>query len=72
MDKILVINAGSATIKFKIFSSDKKELTEEEVGIVERIRLKDSFIKIKTGRKQNCYNYPSGILNHQQELQESS
>ncbi|MCX6740288.1 MAG: acetate/propionate family kinase [Candidatus Parcubacteria bacterium] len=41
---ILVINAGSATLKFKIFNFSDLKLVRE--GIVERIGLMNSFIKI--------------------------
>lgn len=48
---ILVINAGSATLKFKIFKADSLGLVLD--GIVERIGLLDSFIKI--GDKKEIY-----------------
>jgi acetate kinase len=48
---ILVLNAGSATLKFKIFNFANLELAEE--GIIERIGLMNSFIKI--GDKKEIY-----------------
>lgn len=41
---ILVLNAGSATLKFKIFNFKDLKLVKE--GIIERIGLRGSFIKI--------------------------
>lgn len=41
---ILVLNAGSATLKFKIFNFSDLKLVKE--GIIERIGLMNSFIKI--------------------------
>jgi acetate kinase len=46
---ILVINAGSATLKFKIFNFEDLKLVKE--GIVERIGLMGSFIEIN-GKKE--------------------
>ncbi len=46
---ILIINAGSATLKFKIFSFSDVKLVKE--GIVERIGLMGSFIEFE-GKKE--------------------
>lgn len=46
---ILVINAGSATLKFKIFNFSDLKLVKE--GIVERIGLMGSFIELN-GKKE--------------------
>jgi acetate kinase len=58
MKKILVINAGSATLKFKIFNVSSLKLEKE--GIVERIGIKDSFLKI--GKQE--INWSKGLSNH--------
>lgn len=55
---ILVINAGSATLKFKIFNLDDLKLVKE--GIVERIGLMGSFIEI--GEKKEIYE----VENHEE------
>ena len=55
---ILVINAGSATLKFKIFDFDDLKLVKE--GIVERIGLMNSFIQI--GEQKEIYE----VENHEQ------
>jgi len=66
MSKILVINSGSATLKFKIFEA--RTLAEQITGQAERIGLKDSFLIIKKGKKQQRFNYASGLKDHGQAL----
>lgn len=66
---ILVINSGSATLKFKIFHQD--DFTIAVSGIVERIGLPGSFISIEENsskRRMIMKNYPLGIPNHEQAL----
>ncbi len=58
---ILVINAGSATLKFKIFEAADLKLVRE--GIVERIGLMNSFIRI--GEKKEIYE----VENHEEAFQ---
>ena len=41
--KILVLNCGSSSIKYKLFDMDKKEVIAQ--GGIEKIGLKDSFLK---------------------------
>jgi len=55
---ILVINAGSATLKFKIFKVESLDLVVD--GLIERIGLLDSFIKI--GDQKEIYE----IENHKE------
>lgn len=62
MNKILVINSGSATLKFKVFSAPN--LSEEISGIVERIGLKGSFLSIKSANGDFVKKYPQGIKDH--------
>lgn len=50
MKYILVINSGSATLKFKVF--DFGNLKEMMSGIVERIKLPGSFVEIKIKNKK--------------------
>ena len=61
MKKILVINAGSATLKFKVFSA--VNLEEEISGLIERIGLKDSFLSVKSAKSKIIKKYPKGIKN---------
>jgi len=44
MNKILVINAGSSSLKFKLYNDDLTTICE---GIVEKIGLKDSIFAVK-------------------------
>ena len=62
MGKILIINAGSATLKFKVFSA--VNLSEEISGIVERLGLKNSFLTVKSSGVRKTIKYPSGLKNH--------
>lgn len=43
--KILVLNCGSSSVKYKLIESDSKEVLAE--GGVEKIGLQDSFLKFK-------------------------
>lgn len=63
--KILIINSGSATLKFKIF--DSVALKEQIIGIIERIGLEDSFLELKEKGSRNFFkqNFPGGIKNHE-------
>jgi len=65
---ILVVNAGSATLKFKIF--DRADFSVAVWGLVERIGLPGSFIDItneRTGQKIHD-KYPAGIVDHAEAL----
>lgn len=63
MKKILVINSGSATLKFKVFAASN--LKEEISGIVERIGLTGSFLSIKNDGNEIVRKFPKGIKNHE-------
>lgn len=49
MEKILVINAGSSSFKFKVFSFPKEDVIAE--GMADRVGLKDSSFEIKLADK---------------------
>ena len=53
--KILVLNCGSSSVKYKLIDSDSKEVLAE--GGVEKIGLPDSFLKFKKadGEKETIY-----------------
>lgn len=53
MKNILVINAGSSSLKFKLFDAEFAELGS---GNVERIGLRGSFISFKFENKENKFN----------------
>ncbi len=64
MKYILVINSGSATLKFALF---KKETLDKIVsGIVERINLPGSFLELKIGRQELKIN--RAVRNHEEAL----
>ena len=42
--KILVLNCGSSSIKYKLFKMEKKEVIAQ--GIIEKIGMKGSFLKV--------------------------
>lgn len=64
MKYILVINCGSATLKFKVFEFDS--LKEMMSGIVERIGLKNSFIELRI-RNQESRHYCK-VKNHDEAI----
>ena len=53
--KILVLNCGSSSVKYKLIDSDSKKVLAE--GGVEKIGLPDSFLKFKkpNGEKETIY-----------------
>lgn len=53
--KILVLNCGSSSVKYKLIDSDSKQVLAE--GGVEKIGLPDSFLKFKKpdGEKETIY-----------------
>lgn len=60
MAKIFVINAGSSSIKFKLFDMPKEVVIIS--GIVEKIGLNGSSVKIVFNNKKR--NFKSSIKNH--------
>ena len=71
MSKILVINAGSATLKFKLFSEvSKGKLKEEIIGIFERIGIDGSFLKMEQkGKPELKEVFKAGLKNHAEALE---
>lgn len=67
MYKILVINSGSATLKFKIFEN-KNGLKELRCGLVDRIGLSYSIVSVKNEKGKVIFEkkYKAGIKNHKQ------
>jgi acetate kinase len=62
---ILVINSGSSSLKFKLFSPALKELAG---GIVERVGLKDSFLSSAAGGRSFRQDFPGGVGDHKEAL----
>ena len=65
MNKILVINCGSSSLKFKLFD-DRGEAVIAQ-GLVERINQQESSIKIKYG--EQVAKFTTSIPNHTIALQ---
>lgn len=61
MDKILIVNCGSSSLKFKLFDEDIRNVIAS--GIVERIGQAKSPIKIKNGK--TAKNFEKNIRNHE-------
>ena len=65
MNKILVINCGSSSLKFKLFD-DRREAVIAQ-GLVERISQQESPIKIKY--EDQVAKFAAAIPNHTTALQ---
>jgi acetate kinase len=66
---ILVINSGSATVKFKVFH--QADFSVAVSGIVEKIGLPGSFIGIEENSSGRIImkNFPQGLADHAQAMQ---
>ena len=53
--KVLVLNCGSSSIKFQLFNMDQGEVLTK--GIVEKIGLEDSFVKLECNGRKEKFNY---------------
>lgn len=53
--KVLVLNCGSSSIKFQLFNMDQGEVLTK--GIVEKIGLDDSFIKLEYNGAKDVFDY---------------
>ncbi|HTM68443.1 MAG TPA: acetate kinase [Candidatus Binatia bacterium] len=56
-----VINSGSSSLKFKLYSPALKELAG---GLVERIGLDAPFMKVAVGKDEKKVEFPEGIADH--------
>jgi acetate kinase len=65
--KILVINCGSSSVKFKIFEMPEEKLLAE--GIVEKIGEEESLFSYSRGEKEVCKKKPIQVKNHTESLQ---
>lgn len=63
---ILVLNAGSSSLKFKLF--EYQTLKEIISGIVERIGMSDSFFCYQKKKSQVKIDYPNGVANIKEAL----
>jgi len=64
---ILVINSGSSSLKFKLFSPALGELAG---GLIEKIGLGDSFFEYKIRGEKKRVDYPEGVADHKHGLKE--
>ena len=64
--KILVLNSGSSSIKFKVYREENNELNEIASGIVEKIGEEISYIKYKSIKGEIRYN--EIVKNHEEGL----
>jgi len=53
--KVLVLNCGSSSIKFQLFNMDNAEVLTK--GIVEKVGLEDSFIKLEYNGSKDVFDY---------------
>ncbi len=51
MDKILVLNSGSTSVKFQLFEMEQGNYNVLTKGMVDRIGLSGSKIVLKTGNE---------------------
>ena len=49
MDKILVLNSGSSSLKYQLFNVDGDKYEVLAKGLAERIGIDGSFVSIKIG-----------------------
>ncbi len=60
--KIMVLNCGSSSIKYQLFNMESKEVLAK--GIVEKIGLKGSFMKLEKQSGEKC-RFEGEIIDHQ-------
>ncbi len=66
MSKIIAVNAGSSTLKFKLYEMPQEKVLAE--GLIERIAMPDSHVEIKydDGKK---FEQTTDVKNHEQAIQ---
>ncbi|WP_033915920.1 acetate kinase [Campylobacter sputorum] len=65
--KILVLNLGSSSIKFKLFEMDDKSVIAS--GLVEKIGEKSSYAKLKVEKSKEIFESTEAIKDHSQGLE---
>ncbi|USS85208.1 acetate kinase [Fructilactobacillus myrtifloralis] len=66
MSKIIAVNAGSSTLKFKLFEMPAEQVLAE--GVIERIGLPDAHVEIKYGDGQK-YDQVTKVADHEAAIQ---
>ncbi|MBU0624825.1 acetate kinase [Patescibacteria group bacterium] len=64
---ILIINSGSSSLKFRIFSDELRQLGG---GIIERLKLPRSFLDFQIGSETGHRTFARGLHDHVDALQE--
>ncbi|WP_228568643.1 acetate kinase [Campylobacter sputorum] len=65
--KILVLNLGSSSIKFKLFEMDDKSVIAS--GLVEKIGEQSSYAKLKVEKNKEVFELTNAIKDHAQGLE---
>lgn len=63
MEKILVLNSGSTTVKFQLFQMNRESCVVIAQGVAERIGLSASKVTIKADQKEE-YNLETHLADH--------
>ncbi|WP_413627182.1 acetate kinase [Fructilactobacillus vespulae] len=66
MSKFIAVNAGSSTLKFKLFDMPEESVIAD--GVIERIAMPDSHVEIKYGDGQK-YDEIMDVENHEKAIQ---
>ncbi|USS86782.1 acetate/propionate family kinase [Fructilactobacillus cliffordii] len=66
MSKVIAVNAGSSTLKFKLFEMPAEEVVAE--GVIERIALPDAHVEIKYGDGQK-FEQVTEVKDHEAAIQ---
>lgn len=62
---IFVVNSGSSSLKFRLYTPGFKEMAQ---GLVERIGLEKPFLNLNTDGRREHIDFPKGIPDHRQAL----
>lgn len=62
---IFIVNSGSSSLKFRVFSDDLEEIAG---GIVERIGLDEPFLRLAVGKSAHRAGLPDGVPDHKAAL----
>jgi len=65
--KILVINCGSSSVKFKVFEMPEETILAD--GSVEKIGEEESLFSYRRGGREVCKKKPVQVKNHEESLQ---
>jgi len=69
MDKILVLNSGSSSLKYQLFNVDGEKYEVVAKGLAERIGIEGSFVSIKIGNGDKVIKEVA-LTSHQEAIKE--